>query len=204
MIVDNVQFVKRGPFGWINRNRIRTQEGWMWLTVPVLTKGKFFQKINEVEIDNSVPWAKKHWRSIERNYAKAPFFKEYAGHFESIYKIEWDFLNKLSAEIIKTILQIMGIAKPTCTSSELGVQGTATELVINMCKAVKADTYLSGIHGRDYLQQEEFGRNGIKLIFQEFEHPIYTQCQPGEFIPDLSVMDLIFNVGPRSKEVLCT
>src|SRR3989338_6081487 len=74
VIVDNVQFVKRGPFGWIHRNKIRTQSGWDWLTVPVITKGKFSQKINETIIDNKMPWRRKHWKTIEFNYRKAPHF----------------------------------------------------------------------------------------------------------------------------------
>jgi hypothetical protein len=86
----------------------------------------------------------------------------------------------------------------------MGVSGRATELVINMCKAVGADTYLSGIHGMDYLEQDEFAKNGIKLIFQDFKHPAYSQCQPGEFVPNLSVIDMIFNEGPRARELLCT
>lgn len=203
MIVDNVQYVKRGPFGWINRNRIRTHDGTMWLTVPVFSKGKFYQKINEVEIDNSARWTEKHWKSIERNYSKAPFFNDYARELQAIYRQKWQMLNELNTHVIKALIKIVGIEIKTYTTSELCIEGKATDLIINMCNKVKADTYLSGIHGEDYLEKEKFTENGIKLIFQSFEHPNYEQCQPGEFIQNLSMIDFLFNVGPKAKEILC-
>jgi hypothetical protein len=204
LIVDNVQFVKRGPFGWMHRNRIRTNsaEGWDWLSVPVLTKGRFTQKINEAAIDTSVPWARKHWRAIEWNYRRAKYFKEYADEFRAMYERPWTGFCELTCAFIELLLRLLGIPKSCDRTSTLGVTGESTELVLSMCRTVGADTYLSGMHGRDYLDAEKFRLAGIRLLFQDFVCPEYPQCWPGPFVPNLSVIDLMFNCGPESRKVL--
>ena len=204
LVVDNVQFVKRGPFGWMHRNRIRTggPRGWDWLSLPVKTKGRFTQEIREAEIDGSVPWGRKHWRAIEWNYRRAPFFMEYAGGFEKIYARPWKWFCDLSCALTELILEALGLDRKVERTSVLGITGQSTDLVLAMCRSVGADTYLSGIHGKDYLDPARFEREGVQLRFQEYRCPVYKQCWPGEFIPDLSVIDLLFNCGPGSREVL--
>lgn len=202
VIVDNTQFVKRGPFGWIHRNRIRTRDGWMWLTVPVLTKGKFTQKINETLIDARLPWRRKHWKSIEINYAHAPFFGRYKDALRDVYERKWDYVAELNTELIRRLMDLLEIRKELRIASKEGIEGKSTDLVIDMCRKMGADSYLSGIHGRDYLEREKFGAAGIRLVFQKFDHPKYPQCQPGEFVPNLSIIDLIFNRGPESRDIL--
>lgn len=201
-IVDNVQFVKRGTFGWMNRNRIRTKDGWMWLSVPVLTKGKYHQLIIETKINNDLPWGKKHFNAIYHNYHRAPYFKKNIGFFEDIYKRHWDNLNDLNIEIITYIIKELGInIKKIVRCSDLGVEGKATNYVIDICRKLKADTYLSGIHGKDYLDKSLFLKENIKLIYQEFVHPVYKQQFAG-FIAELSIIDLLFNCGPNSLDIL--
>lgn len=204
LVVDNVQFVKRGPFGWMHRNRIRTgsPRGWDWLSVPVLTKGKFTQKICEARIDPSIPWARKHWRAIEWNYRRAPHFREYAGEFRALYERPWERFADLTCAFIRLILRLLGIPVEFQRTSELGLEGRSTGLILNLCRAMGADTYLSGIHGRDYLDVPELERHGIRVVFQEFRPPVYPQCWPGPFVPNLSVIDLLFNCGPGSLRVL--
>lgn len=204
LIVDNVQFVKRGTFGWMHRNRIRTNspQGWDWLSVPVLTKGKYTQKISEAAIDNSLPWARKHWRAIEWNYRKAPYFREYAAEFEAMYARRWDSFCDLSCAFIELLLRLLGIPKRFEKTSALGIEGESTGLVAAMCRATGADTYLSGVHGKDYLDLELLKANGVRVVFQEFACPVYPQAWPGPFVPDLSVVDLLFNCGPESARVL--
>lgn len=202
VIVDNTQFVKRGPFGWIHRNKIRTRDGWMWLTVPVLTKGKFTQKINETLIDNKLPWQRKHWKSIEIHYAHAPFFARYKDPLREVYERKWENLAELNTELIRRLMDLLEIRKPVRIASTEGIEGKATDLVLDMCRKMGADGYLSGVHGQDYLEQEKFGHVGVNLVFQKFDHPQYPQCQPGEFVPNLSIIDLIFNCGPESRDIL--
>lgn len=200
-IVDNVQFVKRGTFGWMNRNRIRTKDGWMWLTVPVLTKGKYHQLIIDTKINNDLPWRKKHFNAIYHNYHNATYFKKYIGFFEDVYKEHWDNICDLSVEIIKYIIKELDINVKIVKCSEVGVAGKATDYVIDMCKKLNADTYLSGMHGKDYLDESLFLKENIKLIYQEFVQPEYKQQFEG-FIPELSAIDLLFNCGPDSRNIL--
>lgn len=204
LIVDNVQFVKRGTFGWMHRNRIRTNSsrGWDWLSVPVLTKGRYTQKVCEAAIDAAVPWARKHWRAIEWNYRRAKYFEEYAVEFHALYERPWASFCELSCAFLELLLRLLGVPRRLERTSALGITGESTGLVLAMCRAVGADTYLSGIHGRDYLDFEMFEKEGVRLVFQEYASPEYPQCWPGAFVPDLSVIDLLFNCGPDSRQVL--
>ncbi len=204
LVVDNVQFVKRGTFGWMHRNRIRTSspQGWDWLSVPILTKGRYTQDISEALIDPAVPWARKHWRTIEWNYRRAKHFEEYAADFKAMYEGEWTRFSDLSCAFLSLLLRLLGIPRTFERTSTLGIKGESTGLVAAMCKAAGADTYLSGPHGRDYLDVPALGTAGIRVEFQDFTCPQYPQCWPGPFIPDLSVIDLLFNCGPDSLRVL--
>ena len=201
-LVDTTQFVKRGPFGWIHRNKIRTPDGSMWLSVPVHTKGKFTQRICDTMIRADQPWARKHWRAIEHNYRKAPHFARTAEPLRAVYEREWTRLGDLNVALIRLILGWLRIEVPVTIASEAGIDGTATGLVIELCRAAGTDTYLSGVHGRDYLDEAMLEAAGVMVQYQQFEHPTYPQCQPGDFVPNLSVLDLLFNVGPDSRAVL--
>ncbi len=202
VIVDNVQFVKRGPFGWIHRNRILTNTGPQWLTVPVLTKGKFDQEIREVRINKALPWARKHWKAIAIHYGKTPCFARYAPPFEAIYARPWESLAELNEALIRAILAAFGIDVPVARASDLAVSGKGTDYVIDLCRKAGANAYLSGVHGRDYLETGKFREAGIDLSFQEFTHPRHPQAYPGEFTPNLSALDLLFNCGPESLKIL--
>lgn len=200
-IWDSVQFVKRGAFGWINRNKIKTKDGWMWLTVPVLTKGKYKQLIMDTRINNDLPWQRKHWRSICLNYEKAPYFGKYSGFFEELYKKKWDKLAELNVAAIDYIIKALGIKTRIIKCSDFLLNSRGTDLIIDMCKKTGADTFLSGKHGKDYLDEESFKKNNIKLAYQNFKHPRYRQLY-GPFVENLSVIDLLFNEGPKSIKML--
>ncbi len=200
-IVDNVQFVKRGPFGFQNRAKIRTGQGCMWLTVPVLTRGKFHQEIRETRINNQAGWRSKHWHSLVFNYERAPYFSEYRGFFEDIYAREWELLCDLNETVITYLLRALGIAVRVVKASEMGCSGRKTELILDMCRKVGADTYLHGRHGRDYADVSLLEANGVSSMFQDFVHPVYPQ-QWEPFMPLMSAVDLLFNCGPKSREVL--
>lgn len=200
-IWDTVQFVKRGPFGWQHRNKIRTKNGCIWLTVPVLTKGKFQQPIIETYINNSMPWQRKHWRSIYLNYSKAPYFNKYSGFFEEVYKKRWEKLADLSEAIIRYIVGILGIKTKIIKCSDLMLNSHGTDLIIEACKKIGSDTFLSGKHGKEYLDEERFKENNIKLTYQNFKHPCYRQLYE-PFIENMSVVDLLFNEGENSLKII--
>jgi WbqC-like protein family len=198
VFLDNVQYKKRE---YQNRNRIRTKNDSIWLTVPVIKDKNPYPNISSVRIDNSQAWQKRHWRAILLNYSRAPYFKKYSDYFEEIYKKEWNMLADLNMQITKYIAQSLDIGRPIYLESQLGVTTTNTARIIDICKALKADAYLSGIGGKEYLDEKQFDLNGIKLIYQDFKHPEYTQCYE-PFIPYMSIIDLLFNYGDDSLKVL--
>lgn len=198
MIVDHVQFARKD---FQSRNYIRNLEGKLLLTIPVLSKDKFNQPINQVEITPHVPWARKHWRSIYLSYKDSPFFEKYAHELEAIYEKGWVKLSALTIQLIKAMLKWFRICIPISLTSQLGVCEKKTAMLIEMCRKVGADTYVSGQGARDYVDLELMKDAGIQHYFCHFEHPIYTQFH-GEFIKNLSALDLLFNLGDEAGEIL--
>ena len=198
VFLDNVQYKKRE---YQNRNCIRTASGTMWLTVPVLKEAEPYPNISAVRIDNSREWRKKHWMTIRTNYGHAPFFKQYSGFFEELYGMEWKMLADLNMHIIEHIARLLGINKPIFLESQLNIATDKTSRLVDICRSMKADSYLSGIGGRDYLDEKQFELNGIKLIYQDFKHPQYKQCHE-PFISCASIIDLLFNCGDESLKIL--
>ena len=212
VIVDVVQYVKRGPFGWINRNRIRTSQVWIWLTVPVKTKGKFHQSIMETEIDNSTPWTRKHLKSIERNYQNAPYFHKYFEFLQEIYQKQWLLLPELNEAIIRYIIGQLGIKTRIVKASQLGIDynspdadnkndSSATDLIVQMCRKLNSDSYLHGKHGQDYIDDTIMKQSNVTSYFQDFQHPVYKQRHE-PFTPEMSIIDLLFNCGDKSLEII--
>ena len=199
LVVDTTQFVKRGPFGWIHRNKIRTPNGPIWLTLPVLHKGRYDQSIAEVELDPRKDWAKKHWKSLEWNYRKAPHWEEYAPGLKAIYEQSWSHLSPLTTAIIRWCLDVLELDRPVHIASELAAEGASTEYIIAFCKELGADEFLSGKHGRDYLAVERFPEENIELHFQDYTPPVYSP--PGEEpIENLSIIDQLFWTGDACIE----
>lgn len=197
IFLDNVQFKKNE---WQNRNKIKTSEGWQWLSVPVIHR--FTQKIYEVEINNTVQWGRKHLNALVTNYSKASFFKEYIGFFERVYAHDWNNLVDINIHIIKYLTKILGILdKKLVLASELDTREEPTERLIDICRQEGGDVYLSGKDGAKYMNTEKFKEEGIKIIFQDYKHPRYAQLF-GSFEPYLSIIDLLFNCGPKSLSVL--
>ena len=152
IVLDHVQFEKNS---FTNRNKLRTPDGWSWLTVPVKTKGKFGDlSIRSLEINNSVKWHTKHWKTICQSYSKTRHFQDHAQFFESIYLREWPRLSDLCACLTGYLLRSLGITTPIFYSSDMDVVGNKDELVLQLCQTFGATTYLSGSVGRDYIREE--------------------------------------------------
>lgn len=195
--LDEVQYQKGG---FINRNKIKTSQGWQWITVPVKER-EGLKKINEVIIDNKSNWQENHWKSLFYNYNKAPYFEKYADFLKNVFKKEWELIAELNIYLIENIMNILGIEKQIKKSSLMHVEGKATERLINICKKVGADTYLAGFGGKEYMDEKKFEENSIKVIYQDFKHPRYSQLYDG-FIPELSIVDLLLNCGPESLDII--
>ncbi len=198
VFLDNVQYKERE---FQNRNKIRTKDGSIWLTVPVISKGEGRQKISEVKIDNGTAWQRKHLGSLKTSYSSAAYFKEYYPFFEELLSREWVYLKDLNIETIRFSLKELTISTPISFESDLGITSSRTERIIDICKKLKADTYLSGSGGKDYLNEALFAQNNIKLVYQDFKHPQYKQCYV-PFEPYMSIIDLLFNYDEGSKEIL--
>ncbi len=193
--LDNVQYKKND---WQNRNRIKTAQGWQWLTVPV--HYRFPQTINEVTINNAVKWKNKHLQALISNYNRAPFFKEFLDIFQQVYSENWESLSELNILLINRLRTALGLdQRPAVRASDYDLREDPTDRLIDICKALKADTYLSGQDGVEYMDLERFKRSGIRVVVQNFKHPVYPQVFQ-EFQSHMSVVDLLFNCGAKSLE----
>ena len=199
IVLDHVQFEKNSN---INRNKIRTFNSWSWLTVPIKTKSKYGNlSINNLEIDNSYLWKKKHLRSIQQSYSKTSFFLEHKNFFEKVYMKNWFQLTPLINEINTYILNALNIKTKIIKSSDLKPISKKSNLILELCKIVDAKKYISGPFGREYLDEKSFDREGIKIDYHEYIHPTYTQYN-NDFMPNMSVIDLLFNEGNDSLNIL--
>jgi len=197
ILLDNVQFKKNE---WQNRNRIKAAQGPQWLTVPV--GYKYPQLINEVTINNTVRWKHKQRQAIFTNYRKATCHEYLEGFFEDIFSNSWEKISELNIYVVKKLVEVLGIDTPLFVASELGeFPDNPDERLVAITRHFNGDTYLAGIGGRQYMDLEKYSAQGIEVKFQNYQHPEYDQLF-GEFIPNMSVIDLILNHGDRSLSIL--
>jgi len=188
VFLDNVTFSKDS---FINRNKIKTPEGIKWLTVPVKNKDILSTEIKDVEIFGS-GWKDRHIKIIENSYRKTPNFWKIYDILIDVYSRDWKKMSDLNIYIIKSISKEINLKTEFVSASNLGVSGKSTELILNICKKLKADIYLSGSSGKNYMEEKRFLDNNIVLKYQEFSHPIYKQFY-GDFVKNLSILDILFN-----------
>ncbi|MCC6794593.1 MAG: WbqC family protein [Candidatus Hydrogenedentes bacterium] len=197
IVLDNIQYNKNG---WQNRNKIKGATGALLLTVPV--HAPLGSTLDEVAIDNTQPWRKKHWAAIQQNYQRAPYFSDHEAFLCEVYSREWRALNELNRHMLEYYVAVLGIHTRIAYSSELDVPGIATERLINLIHAVGADMYYSGAYALDqYLDASQLESSGIALHLQEWRAPVYPQFH-GSFVPDLSIVDLLMHCGPVSLDVI--
>lgn len=191
IFMDAVQFEKNS---FINRNKIKTPQGGQWLTIPVKTKGHTSSTLIETEVDNSKPWRAKHLKSIEMNYSKAPYFKEYYPKLVHLLSFPATNLAQLCWEQLNFWLAEFEIKVNIIRLSSLNIKSKKSELVINLCKHFSASRFLAGSLGRNYLNEGDFATAYIKVDYQEFNHPVYLQ-RWGEFEPCMGIVDYWMNCG---------
>lgn len=198
VLLDSVQFKKRY---FDNRVRIRNHDGWQWLRIPIKSKGRFGQKISEVEIDQSVNWKSENLKALERNYRASPNFKNYFGEIEKLYQTDFSNLSTFNVEAIQLTTGLLGLKKDFLVASGENFDGKGSDLILDICKRLNASIYLSGKFGVDYLKEADFESESIRIIYQNFQHPKYNQLH-GDFLPNMSVLDLLFNEGEKSLDVI--
>lgn len=199
VVLDHVQFEKNS---FINRNRIRVKDGTCWLSIPVATKGKFGNlSIRSLQFAPGVRWQDKHWAALRLNYARATCFDIYRAGYESIYSAEWpDFITFFRAMLVQH-MKDLGLNTRIVYSSDLAPTGAKSDLILNICRHFGANIYISGVHGKGYLDTERFRESGISVEFQDYQHPSYGQVWPG-FESHLGILDLLFNCGADSREII--
>jgi hypothetical protein len=192
VIQDIVQY-ERHDFQ--NRNQIKTVKGATWLTVPVEHVGETLS-FKEVRIAKRLQseWGLHHWRILKFNYERALYWKQYNDFFKDAYCRKWEFLMDLNLHLIKGIMQFLRIKTPLVMASSLNASGKSSELILAQCKSIGADIYLSGIGGKAYLDIPLLESAGVKVVFQDFNPPVYSQLH-GTFVPNLSVVDYLFCHG---------
>ena len=196
VLLDSVQYEKNGL---TNRVKIKTSQGSSWLTLSA--KRRLPQLIKEVKLANFQRDKEKHIRTIELNYRKAKYFNYLFPEIKEILEKDWQYLSKLNIELIKLLREKLGIKTKLEFASNYNISGKSTDLLVNLSKKFNADIYLSGRGGRKYQNEKNFKMAKIELKYLDFIYPTYHQLW-GKFIPNLSIIDLLFNCGPDSLKIL--
>lgn len=199
VLLDSVQFAKRS---WQQRNQIKTTNGAQWLSVPVLSKGKRDQKICQVELDPTSHFLKSHRQAIEHNYCKAPHYSLFSPHIMDAFDGSYEMLSKLNIDFIFRIRDCLNINTKIVRSSEMNGNGDKADLLLSLCRELGASEYISPPGSRGYLEETDvFLQEGIPVKYFNFSHPIYPQIH-GEFLSHLSCIDLLFNCGKKSRDLI--
>lgn len=204
VFMDDVQYLQQD---WNNRNRIKGPRGAFWLTVPVHVKASPSSLLKDILVagegwESKKHWQYSHWKSLQTAYGGAPFWDRYAAFFEDLYlQKPWKWLADVNGCILDYLLGVLAIEVEQVRASSVGFTGQKSDLVLDHCRKLGADACVLGMQGRNYLVEEDFIREGISIYYQDYQHPCYRQ-QFDEFIPHLSVVDLLFNCGPDSRSIL--
>ncbi len=194
IVLDDVQFLRRG---WHHRDRIKTANGPSWLTVPVKKKGRFEQRINETEIDNSTDWRSRHLENIATSYGKTQNFHALFPLLEEVYGRGNNLLAEFNMELLFLVKKLLNITTPTAMASKHPSARRSSERLAELTEIHNGDIYLTGTGSRNYLEKESFIKRGISVLWQEFDHPRYPQPH-GDFTAGMSVIDYLMN-KPNSQ-----
>jgi WbqC-like protein family len=199
ILYDDMQYTRRD---WRNRNKIKTPQGAMWLTIPVDVKGKYFQKIRDTTVSDR-DWADAHWKSIRQFYIRAPYFQQYRDVLETLYlDCKETSLSAINYRFLVALCGMLDIPTKLTWSMDYSIVEGKTERLVDLCKQAGAGVYLSGPAARDYIDAELFAQAGIDLVFFDYSgYPEYHQLFP-PFAHDVSVIDLLLNEGPAAPQFM--
>lgn len=202
VLLDHVQFERAN---YQNRTRILMDGEPRWLTVPVVQRSQK-ERIVDKEIDNRLEgprhWGRVHLGTLRHAYRAAPFANLYLPALKEILEARWARLADLDLALLELLRGAFGIRTPLVRSSELGVAGAKSDLILDICRTLGAHDFLGGMGGsRAYLDVEAFRLAGIRVHWQDFRHPVYMQCGDAPFVPGLSAVDLLLNRGPAGRHL---
>ena len=197
VLLDTVQYEKNG---WQNRNRLKTQHGPRWLTVPV--RARFGTVIRDVPVDDAQPWPRRHLATIEQAYARSPYLAHHRDALHELYGRKWTHLGALASASAEWLVRRLGVRTPVRLASELGATSSdPTARLVEVCRAVGGTTYLSGPDGVKYVDRATFAAAGLTVLQQRYEHPEYRQAH-GPFVPFLSALDILLMHGDHALSLL--
>lgn len=201
VIFDDVQYTLRD---WRSRNRIKTPDGVIWLTVPVKAKGVRGKLVRDVAVDNTNHWQERHLKNLESFYKRARYFNEIMLLINDVYKKKYAFLMDVDMDLILAIKKYLSLESNITFSSEIPSISKKDEKLLSICKYLNATHYLSGNAAKEYLREKLFEDEGIVVEWHNYHHPYYNQLWLKEngFISHLSVIDLLFNHGPESAAII--
>jgi len=195
---DIVQYQRKD---YNNRNKIKTSNGELWLSVPVESKNHLNKNVSKILIVQG-NWVKKHLKSIELNYKKTPFFKDYFPELRSILINESkNSLGHLNLKLLEYFMECLSIDTPIVKAGDYSFDGIGSDLVLDMCVRLGADSYIFGEQGKNYADVKAFKEAEIVVEFQNYIHPVYRQMGR-DFLPYMSIIDLLFNEGDKSFDML--
>ena len=204
VLLDHVQFERRN---YQNRTMVRMNDEARWLTVPVIQHSQK-ERIVDKEVDNRLEaagkwWSPTHFATLRHAYREAGFFAAYQAQFKQLFETRFEKLVDLNQAGLDLLRAAFGITTPLVKSSALAVEGARGDLILNICRAVGADTLMVGFGGsRGYLDVDAFKRAGVGIAYHQFGHPEHAQCGKAPFLRGLSAVDMLFNCGPQSRELL--
>jgi hypothetical protein len=198
IIVDHVQYVRKS---FHNRTYIKVAGQQQLLSIPVLSKGKYEAAIAEMQINNNQGWQRKHLKSLRLAYARAPFFEQFYADIEGIYDKNHEYLAAFTSELLIYFIRTFGLVDDIRVSSQLGIEGKKTDLLVELTRAVEGDVYLSGAGAKDYFDEQVFRRSGFEHRFSNFVHPQYPQLGKG-FLEGMGCVDLLFNCGADGRKYI--
>lgn len=199
ILYDDMQYTRRD---WRNRNRIKTHQGTVWLTVPVKVKGKYHQTIRETRIEGS-SWIKNHWNTLRQNYIKAPCYDEIAAILEPLYhSTHHTHLSSLNRSLIEVVCNYLGITTRISNSWDYELINGKTERLADLCRQAGGTHYISGPSAKGYIQREVFEEYGIDLSWFDYDGYIAYPQLWGEFVHGVSILDLLFNCGKESPQYM--
>jgi hypothetical protein len=199
ILYDDMQYTRRD---WRNRNKIKTPVGLQWLTIPVVAKGRYNQKIFETEIDGT-DWASTHWKALTLNYGRAPHFAEIALWLEPLYLSQsYSNISHVNFCFIQAICKYLGIKTAISHSSDYNLPEGKTERLASLCLQAGGKEYISGPSANDYIEKQIFEEIGIKLTwFDYLGYSEYLQLW-GEFVHGVTILDLLFNCGKEAPNYM--
>jgi len=199
IIFDDMQYTRRD---WRNRNQIKTPQGVQWMTIPVLAKGKYHQTIRDTEIDGK-DWSDTHWKALTQNYRRAPHFDEISEWLQPLYLREPEtHISELNRRFIEAICAYLGIHTTISNSWDYDLVDGKSERLADLCRQAQATEYISGPAAKDYIEANIFSDLGVNLTWFDYSgYPEYPQLW-GEFTHGVTVLDLLFNCGPASRQYM--